>query len=102
MIPKLRVTRLSIGGSCTYSLPRVPTMWAVALLALSTVAGAAVAFGERVTLHPSLVGPPAWLQVLEREHGSWKSVATSYTPKFNTPGAAGASNPQPSSGSSTQ
>lgn len=43
-----------------------------------------------------------WLQVLEREHGSWKSVATSYTPKFNTPGAAGASNPQPSSGSSTQ
>jgi len=43
-----------------------------------------------------------WLQVLEREHGAWKSVATSYTPKFNTPGAAGASNPQPSSGSSTQ
>jgi len=45
-----------------------------------------------------------WLQVLEREHGVWKSVATSYTPKFNRtpPGAAGAGNPQPSSGSSTQ
>jgi ketosteroid isomerase-like protein len=44
-----------------------------------------------------------WLQVLEREHGAWKSVATSYTPKFNRqPSAAGAGNPQPSSGSSTQ
>jgi ketosteroid isomerase-like protein len=45
-----------------------------------------------------------WLQVLEREHGAWKSVATSYTPKFNRtpPGAAGARNPPPSSGSSTQ
>jgi ketosteroid isomerase-like protein len=43
-----------------------------------------------------------WLQVLEREHGAWKSVATSYTPKFNRPAAAGASNPQPSSGSSAQ
>lgn len=42
-----------------------------------------------------------WLQVLERQHGNWKSVAASYTPKFSrpTPGAAG--NPPPSSGSST-
>lgn len=43
-----------------------------------------------------------WMQVLEREHGAWKSVATGYTPKFNRPSAEGASNPQPSSGSSTQ
>ncbi len=43
-----------------------------------------------------------WLQVLEREHGAWKSVATGYTPKFNRPRDEGASNPQPSSGSSTQ
>jgi ketosteroid isomerase-like protein len=43
-----------------------------------------------------------WMQVLEREHGAWKSVATGYTPKFNRPEAAGAGNQQPSSGSSTQ
>jgi hypothetical protein len=43
-----------------------------------------------------------WMQVLEREHGVWKSVATGYTPKFNRPSAEGASHPQPSSGSSTQ
>ena len=43
-----------------------------------------------------------WMEVLERRHGGWKSVAASYTP-FNRPppSAAGASNPQPSAGSST-
>ena len=43
-----------------------------------------------------------WLQVLERQHGNWKSTASSYTPKFNGPAPAAAGNPQPSSGSSTQ
>jgi ketosteroid isomerase-like protein len=47
-----------------------------------------------------------WMQVLERQRGGWKSVAASYTP-FNPPNpapppAAGASNPQPSAGSSTR
>jgi ketosteroid isomerase-like protein len=44
-----------------------------------------------------------WMEVLERQRGGWKSVAASYTP-FNPPpsAAAGASNPQPSAGSSTQ
>ena len=44
-----------------------------------------------------------WMQVLEREHGAWKSVATGYTPKFNSPPPpATAGSPPPSSGSSTQ
>jgi ketosteroid isomerase-like protein len=43
-----------------------------------------------------------WLQVLERDHGAWKSVASSYTPKFNRPGSGAAGNPEPSSGSSTE
>jgi ketosteroid isomerase-like protein len=44
----------------------------------------------------------SWMEVLERQRGEWKSVAASYTP-FNRPppAAAGASNPQPSAGSST-
>ena len=42
-----------------------------------------------------------WMQVLERERGAWKSVATGYTPKFQRPEAAGARNQPPSSGSST-
>jgi ketosteroid isomerase-like protein len=44
-----------------------------------------------------------WMQVLEREHGAWKSVATGYTPRFNSPPPpATAGSPPPSSGSSTQ
>jgi ketosteroid isomerase-like protein len=43
-----------------------------------------------------------WLQVLERQRGSWKSVAASYTPKFRERAPAAAGNPQPSSGSSTR
>jgi ketosteroid isomerase-like protein len=43
-----------------------------------------------------------WLQVLQRQHGSWKSVATGYTPKFTQAAPTGVSNPQTSSGSSTQ
>lgn len=43
-----------------------------------------------------------WLQVLERRHGNWISVAASYTPKFDQPPRPTAGNPQPSSGSSTQ
>jgi uncharacterized protein (TIGR02246 family) len=43
-----------------------------------------------------------WLHVLERQHGTWKSMAASYTPKFNRPAPAAAGDPQPSSGSSAQ
>ena len=44
-----------------------------------------------------------WMEVLERQRGGWKSVAASYTPVNPSPPAAtGASNPQPSAGSSTQ
>jgi uncharacterized protein (TIGR02246 family) len=46
-----------------------------------------------------------WMEVLERQRGAWRSVAASYTP-FNRPPppppAAGVSNPQPSTGSSTR
>lgn len=42
-----------------------------------------------------------WMQVLERRHGAWRSIAASYTPMTKPRSAeAGASNPQPSSGSS--
>jgi uncharacterized protein (TIGR02246 family) len=44
-----------------------------------------------------------WMQVLERRHGVWQSIAASYTPMTAPPPpAAGASNPQPYSGSSTK
>jgi uncharacterized protein (TIGR02246 family) len=45
-----------------------------------------------------------WMQVLERQHGAWKSVAASYTPATAPmpPAVAGAGNPQPSAGSSTR
>ncbi|HZB92511.1 MAG TPA: nuclear transport factor 2 family protein [Stellaceae bacterium] len=43
-----------------------------------------------------------WMQVLERQHGGWKSVAASYTPMSapTAPPAAGAGNPPPAEGSS--
>jgi uncharacterized protein (TIGR02246 family) len=44
-----------------------------------------------------------WMQVLERRHGGWRSIAASYTPMTAPPPPeAGASNPRPSSGSSTK
>jgi uncharacterized protein (TIGR02246 family) len=45
-----------------------------------------------------------WMQVLERQHGGWKSVAASYTPSTAPmpPAVAGAGNPQPSAGSSAR
>jgi uncharacterized protein (TIGR02246 family) len=42
-----------------------------------------------------------WLQVLERQHGGWRSVAASYTPA-NALTATGAGNPQPPQGSSAR
>ena len=44
-----------------------------------------------------------WMQVLERQHGGWKSVAASYTPSTSpTPSPAVAGEPQPSAGSSAR
>jgi ketosteroid isomerase-like protein len=69
---------------------------------------AAVAAGSYSVTYNSPQNPQAltiegtWMQVLERQRGGWRSVAASYTP-FNPPppSAAGASNPQPSAGTST-
>lgn len=43
-----------------------------------------------------------WMQVLERQHGAWRSAAASYTPlnAATPPAVAGTGNPQPSAGSS--
>ena len=43
-----------------------------------------------------------WMQVLERQHGAWRSVAASYTSLTapTPPGVAETGNPQPSAGSS--
>lgn len=45
-----------------------------------------------------------WMQVLERQHGGWRSVAASYTPATaaTPPAMAGAGAPQPSAGSSVR
>jgi uncharacterized protein (TIGR02246 family) len=68
---------------------------------------AAVAAGPFTVTYNS-PGPRAmqgtWLQVLERQHGAWKSVAASYSSSIvpMPPAVAGTGNPRPSAGSSTR
>lgn len=51
-----------------------------------------------------LTAQGTWMQVLERQHGAWRSVAEGYTPANppTAPAVAGAGNPQPSAGSSAR